>query len=57
MKEWRPGTEEEYPCEVVYEVNEGMFYMKVNAEDEESAIEKVREFYKEDIKIHEINWR
>ncbi|HLR34548.1 MAG TPA: hypothetical protein VK071_04375 [Tissierellales bacterium] len=57
MKEWRPGTEEEYPCEVVYKINEGMFYMKVNAEDEESAIDKVRKFYKEDIKIHEVNWR
>lgn len=57
MKEWTPGTEEEYPCEVVYKINEGMFYMNVIAEDEESAIEKVRKFYKEDIKIHKINWR
>lgn len=57
MKEWKLGTIEEYPCEVIYEVNGGCFYMNVAAEDEESAQRKVQELYQEDIKIVEINWR
>lgn len=56
FKPYLPGTIEKYPYQVNYKVNGGMFYMKVHAEDDTEAANKVKEEYfkDEDVEIIEV---